>query len=143
MKTAALVAQILMGVAFTVFGLNGFLHFLPMSMPPAGSPAAEFFHATAVASSYMAFVFAVQLACGLAFLSGVFVRLALVVIAPVIVNILLFHVTMAPEGILPGVIVAALWVVVVSRHWGAFVPLFEARAGKREAASTGVLVAQG
>ena len=123
MKIAAMVARYLLGLVFTVFGLNGFLHFIPQPPFPAGSAAEHFFVATGP-TGFMAFVFAVQLACGLAFLAGLYVPLTLVVIAPVIVNILLFHATMAPAGLPPGVIVLALWIVAAIRYRAAFTPLF-------------------
>ncbi len=127
MRIASIVARYLLGLAFTVFGLNGFLHFIPMQPMPAA--ATDWMRA--MPPAYLHAVFAVQLACGLLFLAGAFVPLALVVIAPVIVNILLFHATMAPAGLPPGVIAAALWVVVAAGHWPSLAPLVRPRAARR------------
>ena len=126
MNIVALIARLLLGLAFTVFGLNGFFHFLPQPPFPTGSPAEQFTGAMAT-TGYLLVVFAVQLACGLVLLSGFFVPLALVLVAPVIVNILLFHATMAPAGLPPGVIVAVLWCVVAIRYRASFAPLFAAK----------------
>ena len=123
MKLAAIIARYLLGLVFTVFGLNGFLHFIPQPPFPAGSHAAAFTGAMA-ATGYFAVVFAVQFLCGLAFFAGLYVPLTLVVVAPVIFNVLLFHSTMAPAGLPPGLFVLALWVVVAIRHRAAFAPLF-------------------
>ena len=123
MRIASTIARYLLGLAFTVFGLNGFLNFI--KQPPMPAPAAAWMQATPPA--YLHAVFAVQLACGLLLLAGVFVPLALVVIAPVIVNILLFHATMAPGGLVPGVVAAALWVVVAAGAWPALAPLVRPR----------------
>lgn len=128
MKIAAVIARYLLGFVFTVFGLNGFLHFIPQPPFPAGSPAAAFTGAMAT-TGYFAVVFGVQLLCGLALLAGLYVPLALVVIAPVIFNVLLFHSTMAPAGLPPGVVVLGLWVVVAIRHRAAFAPLFRPTPG--------------
>ena len=119
MKIPALICRLLLGQAFTTFGLNGFLHFIPMQ--PMPGPALNWMHA--MPAAYLQAIFAVQVACGVLFLSGLFVPLALVVIAPVIVNILLFHLTMAPSGLLPGVVAAGLWAVVALRAWPALAPL--------------------
>jgi putative oxidoreductase len=119
MKIIATICRLILGLAFTVFGLNGFLHFMPMGQMPAA--AANWMKA--MPPAYMQAVFAVQLACGALLLAGVFVPLALVVLASVIVNILLFHLTMAPGGIVGGVIAAALWVVVAAGNWPALAPL--------------------
>jgi len=122
MKIAATIARILLGIMFTIFGLNGFLHFIPMPPPPKGL-AGEFSHAL-FASGYLYPIMALQLVSGLIFLSGRYVPLALTLIGPVIVNILLFHITMAPEGTVPGAVAAVLWAVVLYRHRTAFAGIF-------------------
>ncbi len=121
MKIAATIARYLLGLVFTVFGLNGFLNFIPpMQMPPL---AVQFF-TPLLQSHYMVFVFAVQLACGLLFLANQYVPLALTLVGPVIVNILLFHMLMAPEGLPLAFIVAILWFVAFFRYRTAFSGLF-------------------
>jgi putative oxidoreductase len=122
MKIAALIARVLLGIMFTVFGLNGFMHFIPMPPLPAG-PAQQFMGAMAE-SHYLHPVFAIQLVCGVLFLVGRYVPLALTLIGPVIVNILLFHLTMAPSGIAPGALATILWFVVFARYREAFAGLF-------------------
>jgi putative oxidoreductase len=125
MKTTSLVARLLLGLAFTVFGLNGFLMFMPMGdMPPADSPVGHFLAAMGP-SGYMKFVSGVQLACGLLLLSGFFVPLALLVLAPVIVNILAFHTFLAPGvgPFVPGLVVSVLWVLAALRYRAEFAPL--------------------
>ena len=124
MKTAALVARLLLGLMFVVFGLNGFIHFLPMPPMPAG-PAQEFMGALA-ATHYMHPVFAIQLIAGVLFLIGRYVPLALTLLGPVLVNILLFHALMAPSGILPGAFATILWFVVFARYRGCFAGIFSA-----------------
>jgi putative oxidoreductase len=126
MKILALIARLLLGLVFVVFGLNGFLHFIPMSPLPAG-PAIQFIGALA-ATHYVHVVFAIQLIAGILFLIGLYVPLALTLIAPVIVNILLFHGFMAPSGILPGALVALFWIIVFIRHRAAFAGIFQAKA---------------
>jgi putative oxidoreductase len=125
MKTIALIAQYLMGLAFVTFGLNGFLHFLPQ--PPAETDLAEKYFIVMSQSHYLVAVFAVQLLAGLLFLANRFIPLALTLIGPVLVNILLFHGLMAPKGIVPGIIVTALWLVVFFRYRRAFAGIFRAK----------------
>src|SRR5438128_747158 len=122
MKIVTIIARILLGLSFVVFGLNGFLHFLPMTPPPANSPAGQYF-AVMTATGYMKPVFALQFLGGLLVLLGIFVPLGLTILAPIIVNILLFHTCMgltAPGEIGPGVIVAVLEIFLISRYWGNF-----------------------
>jgi len=113
MKIASLLARLLLGFVFLVFGLNGFFHFIPMP-PPAG--LAGQFMGVVFASHYWVLIFAVQAMGGLLLLVNRYVPLALVLLAPVIVNILNFHIFMAPEGLPLAIIVTALWVVVAFRN---------------------------
>ncbi len=125
MKTAVLVARLLLGLMFTVFGLNGFLHFLHQPPPPPG-PAGQFLGAMAE-SHYFVPVFLLQLIGGVLLLANRFVPLALVLLGPVIVNILLYHSTMDIKGIPPGLVALVLWLIVFSGVRAAFAGVFAAR----------------
>jgi putative oxidoreductase len=113
MKIASLLARWLLGFVFLLFGLNGFFHFIPMP-PPAG--LAGQFMGVVFASHYWVLIFAVQALGGLLLLVNRYVPLALVLLGPVIVNILNFHILMAAEGLPLAVIVCALWVMVALRN---------------------------
>jgi uncharacterized membrane protein YphA (DoxX/SURF4 family) len=121
MKTATLIARILLGVIFVVFGLNGFLQFLPM--PPMPQPAGAFFGALAATGYMVPLLFGWQIVGGALLLVGM-VPLALLVLAPVIVNIVAFHVYLAPEGLGLALVVAALETFLAWAHRDAFRPLF-------------------
>src|SRR6266567_6538993 len=105
MKTFVLISRILLGLIFLVFGLNGFLHFIPAPMPTgiAGQYVGALF-----VSHYLAVVFALELVAGVLLLTNRFVRMALTILAPILVNIVLFHAFMAPTGFAPAVIAVAL-----------------------------------
>jgi putative oxidoreductase len=106
MKAAALVARLLLGLVFTVFGLNGFLHFMPnMPMP---QPAVSFFTGLAAAPYMLPLLFATQVLGGVLLLIGIFVPLALLLLAPVIVNIVLFHAFLVPGGLPMALVVLIL-----------------------------------
>jgi uncharacterized membrane protein YphA (DoxX/SURF4 family) len=116
MKIVTLIARLLLGLVFTVFGLNGFLGFLNMGPLPSG--AAGQFIGALVVSHYFWVVAALQIAGGVLLLAGRYVPLALVLLGPVIVNILLYHVFLNPTGFAPGIVVSVLWLVVfyAKRH---------------------------
>lgn len=122
MKIASIVARYLLGLMFTVFGLNGFLHFLPQS-PPANPLAMQFLVAVS-ASHFAEFFFAVQLLGGLLLLFGVFVPLALTLLAAVLYNILAFHLTMAPGSIPPALVACVLWILVFLQYRESFKGIF-------------------
>src|ERR1700743_2244242 len=109
MKTASTIARYLAGLIFLVFGLNGFLNFIPM--PPPGGLAGQFMGALYV-SHYLWVIFAFQVAGGLLLLINRFVPLAVAILAPIIVNILTFPVLLAPSGLPLALVVALLWTAI-------------------------------
>src|SRR5580658_7606090 len=133
MKTLVLISRLLLGLIFTVFGLNGFFHFIPAPMPTgiAGQYVGALF-----VSHYLAVVFAMELVAGVLLLVNRFVRAALTVLAPILVNIVLFHSCMAPEGYAPAVVAIVLWSVLFFHERAAFSPLLAANgtAGSARAA---------
>jgi len=124
MKIASLIARLLLGLIFVVFGLNGFLNFLKGPMPTG--LAAQFVLAL-IQSHYFWAIAALQIAGGVLLLVNRFVPLALVLLGPVIVNILLFHLTMAPSGMAPAIVVTILWAIVFYWHRQSFAGIFAAR----------------
>jgi putative oxidoreductase len=125
----SVVARYLLGMMFTVFGLNGFLNFIHQPLP-ANPLAMQFFIATS-ASHFAEFFFAVQLLAGLLLLSGFFVPLALTLLAAELYNILAFHLTLAP-GIAPGLAACVLWVLVFFNYRESFRGLLAAKPATQE-----------
>jgi putative oxidoreductase len=127
MKTTSIVARYLLGLIFTVFGLNGFLNFIHQP-PPANPLAAQFFVAVS-ASHFAAFFFAVQVLGGLLLLSGYFIPLALTALAAELYNILAFHLTLSPATIAPALLASVLWVLVFLQYRKSFTNIFSAKPG--------------
>jgi putative oxidoreductase len=122
MKIAATVARYLLAFVFIVFGSNGFLQFIPQPPPP--SEMAKQYFTVMFTSHYLVFVFGLQLIAGVLFLFRRTVPLALTIAGPLIVNILLFHALMDPGGIVPGLVVTALWFVIYWQFRAAFFGIF-------------------
>ena len=118
MKIASIVARYLLGLMFTVFGLNGFLHFIPQ--PPLANPLTIQFLVAVSASHFAAFFFAVQVLGGLLLLFGFFVPLALTLLAAELYNILAFHLTMAPGSIAPALVACVFWILVFLQYRNSF-----------------------
>ncbi len=118
MKTVSIIARYLLGLMFTVFGLNGFLNFI--HQPPPPNPLAIQFLVAVSASHFAVFFFAVQVIGGLLLLSGIFVPLALTVLAAELYNILAFHLTLAPASIAPALVASVLWVLVFLQYRNSF-----------------------
>jgi putative oxidoreductase len=130
MRTTSVIARYLAGLIFLVMGLNGFLNFIPF--PPPGGIAAQFM-GTLYLSHYLWVIFAFQFIAGVLLLVNRYVPLAVAVLAPLIVNILTFHVLMAPSGLPLALFVAVLWAVIFIDVRPAFSGLFQSRLVKQGA----------
>jgi len=116
-KAVVIGARILLGLIFLIFGLNGFLHFM----------VAEFMDVFAK-SHWLLFVAAIQVIAGALLLIDRYVPLAIALLAPVLANILVFHITMQPQGLPPGVLATVLWVIVAWPMRTRFAPIFAEKA---------------
>lgn len=121
MKALVTTSRILLGLMFVVFGLNGFLNFIPM--PPPSGAAGQFFGAM-FATHYIVPVFLLEVIAGALLLANRFVPLALAILAPLLVNIALFHAFMAPQGFGGAIMGIALWGVLFHRERASFAGLF-------------------
>ena len=120
MRYAVLGARVLLGLIFVVFGLNGLLHFYN---PPLPTGDALTWFGIMAAHHWLNFIAVVQLIGGLLLLVGRFVPLGLTLLAPVIVNILLYHALLWPHGYEAAVLVAVLELFLLAVYWRSFAPL--------------------
>lgn len=125
MRIVAAVARVLLGLIFLVFGLNNLLHFIPMGQLPPG-PAGQF-AGLLMSTHYEYAVGFFMVVSGALLLLNRYVPLGLVLLAPVLVNILLFHILMQPKTIGMGVFASFLWILVAFRVRSAFEGLFQRR----------------
>src|SRR5271169_2664743 len=130
MKTTSVVARYLLGLIFTVFGLNGFLNFI--HQPPPANPLALQFLIAVSSSHFAAFFFALQVLGGLLLLSGYFVPLALTILAAELYNILAFHLTLAPASSTPALVASVLWVLVFLQYRESFKEIFSAKPATQQ-----------
>src|ERR1044072_7542466 len=104
MKFGTIIARVLLGLVFVVFGSNIFLHFIPMPPPQPGLLGD--FTKELFLSHYLHVVFIFQIVSGLLQLMGRFVPLGLVFLAPIIVNIDLVHLLLDPAGLVMAAVVS-------------------------------------
>ena len=118
-------ARILLGIVFSAFGLNGFLHLFPL--PSMDGKEARFIGGLVASGYFFPLLFVTYTITGAALLSGRFVPLALIVLAPIIVNIVCIHVFLAPSGYPLTLLVVGLALFLAWTYRDAFRPVLRAR----------------
>jgi uncharacterized membrane protein YphA (DoxX/SURF4 family) len=122
-----MIARILMGLMFFVFGLNGFLHFIPEPKTPMPEGAMAFAGALMKTGYMFPLVVGTQLLVGILLLLNRFVPLALALITPIIVGIVTFHIFLAPSGTTMAIVVLILLLYLAWAYRSAFRPMLAAR----------------
>src|ERR1700759_302531 len=110
MKIAVTIARVLLGLMFLVFGLNNLHPFMPMQMPPGDAGTLStimFMH------GWITFHGVLYVVAGILLIIGRYVPVALVILGPILVNILLFHITLLPATIGPGLVCSALEIFLI------------------------------
>ena len=123
-RFAPVVARALLGALFLVSGLNKLVPFMPM--PPMPPEAGAFIGALVSTGYFLPFLAVIEVAAGALLIAGRFVPLALVVLAPIVVHVALFHLRLAPNvGIVAFVLAAELYLAWT--HRSAYAPMLRAR----------------
>lgn len=127
-RYAPVVARCLLGLLFCVAGLNGLLNFFPPP-PPNTMPAGALSFSVALVHTgyFMPLLAATQTLGGVLLVVNRFVPLALAVLAPIVLNILAFHVFLAPGGLVMAGVVLALEAYLAWAYRAAFKPMLAAR----------------
>lgn len=123
LRHAPTAARILLGLIFVVFGLNGFLGFIPL--PPHEGAAAEFMGGLAAAGYFFPLLKVTEIVVGLALLANRFAPLALVILAPITINIVAFH-SLAPAGLPLALLIVGLQGGLAWHFRAAYRPLLSA-----------------
>ncbi len=125
-RTLPLIARLVLGAGFLLFGLNGFLNFLP-TPPPPPAPALSFISALFATGYMIPLLKGTEVVAGLLLLGNRFVPLALALLAPVLVNINAFHLLLAPAGSAPGLLLLVAELYLAWSYREAFAPMLRSR----------------
>jgi uncharacterized membrane protein YphA (DoxX/SURF4 family) len=121
------IARVLLGLMFLVFGLNGFLNFIPQPKDPIPEGAMAFVGAMMKTGYLFQLVKGTEVVVGALLLLNRFVPLALAFLAPVIVNIVAFHAFLAPSGAVMTVVILGLELYLAWAYRSAFRGMLAAR----------------
>lgn len=123
MKIVTIIARVLLGLPFLIFGLNAIHPFLPM--PPQSGDSGTM-GTIMMQHHWFTFLGVLYVIAAILLLVGRYVPVGLVILGPILVVILLFHVTLSPDGLLIPLILTAFEVFLIYRHWPAFREIFTA-----------------
>lgn len=122
-STFTTILRIVLGLALVVFGLNKFLAFIPMfEMAPA---AANFLDSLETSGYILFAVAALEVIIGLLLIFRKWVPFALILLAPISINILLFHIFLDVSGLAIAVAIVAINVILIYKYWKSYRPLFQ------------------
>jgi uncharacterized membrane protein YphA (DoxX/SURF4 family) len=124
------IARILLGLMFLIFGLNGFLNFIPV--PKDIPPDIITVSMALMKAGYMNVVSVVEILVAVLLLINRFVPLALTLLAPILVGILTFHIAMQPKTIGPGIVVTLLELFLAYSYRKVFCPMLAAKVAPSE-----------
>lgn len=106
MSKLTTIARILLGLIFVITGLNGFFHFLPT--PAMSGRTLDFFSGLSSTRYFFPFLFGAQTVGGALLLTGAYVSLGVVILAPIVANIFLFHFFIDHSGLPLAIVVGLL-----------------------------------
>lgn len=123
MKYLNLILTAIFGAFWLVFGTNGFLHFF--SPPQPSGAAADFMQALENTGYVMPLVYATQIATGLMLLTRYFIPLALLLLAPIVANILLYDTFLNQGGLVIGIVIGLFYVFLLFANKKHFLPFLK------------------
>ena len=119
------IPRIVLGGIFLFSGLNSFFNIVP---PPIFNEQGSAFMIALMSSKYFfPFLKGTELICGLLLIANQWVPTALLVLAPIIINIFLFHLFLEPSGLLIGLINIVLLGINMAQHQDRLLPLIRRR----------------
>ena len=118
-----MVLRIILAIVLIVFGANKFGHFMPM--PPMEGDAATFMQGLGISGYMFPLLGVLEILIGILLITKKAVPFALILLAPLAVNMVLFHLSMAPSGIGPAALVFLLNAFLIYKYWDKFKGLFD------------------
>jgi uncharacterized membrane protein YphA (DoxX/SURF4 family) len=125
MKIAVIIVRVLLGLLFLFASIVVLFNIAPQ--PPLEGKAKIFMDGVNASGYLLTLIKVTELLCGLAFVSGYFVPLATVVIAPITINILLYHIFVLPEGLPVAICLVLANIFLAYANWDKFKPVLEAK----------------
>ena len=126
MKTAISITRVLLGLPFLIFGLNHFFPFIPH--PPMDGVALDYMMGLTKVGYFWPLLRGLEILIGIALISGRFVPLALVVLAPISLHIFLFHAFVLLANLPLAILILGLHVFLIVKYWDYYKQIFTVKS---------------
>ena len=118
------IVRIALGLALVIFGANMIYHFIPMDQPDTNTAAGKFMNSLGATGYIFPVVGFLEVIIGAMLLLKKWVAFALILLAPISINILLFHLFLDIPGLSIAVLIVVFNAVLIFKHWQQYKPLF-------------------
>ena len=118
------IVRIFLGLVLVVFGANKFLHFIPMDTPDLNTAAGQFMNSLGATGYIFPVVGVLEVIIGALLLFKKYIAFALILLAPISINILLFHLFLDIPGLSIALLIVVFNSILIFKHWQQYKPLF-------------------
>jgi uncharacterized membrane protein YphA (DoxX/SURF4 family) len=118
------IVRIFLGLVLVVFGANKFLHFIPMDTPDLNTAAGQFMNSLGATGYIFPVVGVLEVIIGAMLLFKKYIAFALILLAPISINILLFHLFLDIPGLSIALLILVFNSILIFKHWQQYKPLF-------------------
>ena len=118
------IVRIVLGLTLVIFGANMMFHFIPMDAPDANTPAGQFMNSLGATGYIFPVVGFLEVIIGALLLVKKWVAFALILLVPISLNILLFHLFLDIPGLSIALVIVIFNTILIFKHWQQYKPLF-------------------
>ncbi|WP_293870596.1 DoxX protein [Flavobacterium sp.] len=118
------IVRVSLGIALVVFGANMIFHFIPMDLPDINTKAGKFMNSLGATGYIFPVVGALEVLIGILLILKKWVAFALTILAPISINILLFHLFLDIPGLSIALVIVIFNTILILKHWTQYKPLF-------------------
>ena len=124
-STFTKILSFVLALILIFFGLNKFIQFDFIPSPQIPDEASQFMKSLSATGYVLPFVGVFEIFIGALLLIRKWVPFALLLLVPISVNVLMFHIFLNISGILPAVVTIGINIILIYKYWKAYKPLFQ------------------
>ncbi|MCB0456881.1 MAG: DoxX protein [Flavobacteriaceae bacterium] len=124
-STFTKILSFILAIILIFFGLNKFIDFSFMPLPQLPENASNFMKSLSASGYVLPLIGFLEIFVGVLLLLKKWVPFALILLAPISLNILLFHLFLDLPSILPAIVIVSINAILIYKYWKSYKPLFQ------------------